>query len=78
MVPIENTDPGICDLVQVSEPGQFSVAVGSVHDTVAVHNTPPLVRVMFEAVPFITGFSASFMVTVKDAETVLPLTSVAV
>ena len=67
MVPAGKVDPGRCDLVQTRLPDevQLSVAVGSVHDTIAVPVPALLETVLFEGQPMITGFCVSFTVTVK-------------
>ena len=67
VTPTGNTVPGVCDLVQTKLPDavQLSVAVGSVHETVAVQTPAPLVRDILDGHPLITGFCVSLTVTVN-------------
>ncbi len=70
----------MCDFDQTRLPEgvQLSVAVGSVHDTAAVHWPVVVVRVMSAGQPVMTGFWVSFTVTVKlQVELPLPEASVA-
>ena len=68
VVPTGKEEPGVCDLVQIKlfAGVQLSVAVGSVQDTVVVHNPASLVLVMLLGQPAITGFCVSVTVTVNE------------
>jgi hypothetical protein len=65
--PIGKTVPGVWDLVHEILPAavQLSVAVGSVHETAALHNPASFDLTMLEGQPDITGARASTTVTVE-------------
>ncbi len=78
--PTLNVEPGECDLylTRLPEVVQLSVAVGSVHETVAVHDPEELVRVIFSGQFDITGFSLSSTTTSKLQVSLLRAVSVAI
>ena len=69
----------MCDLVQVKvfEAVQLSVAVGSVHVAVPLHEPESFITVILAGHPVITGFWLSTTVTVKLTVLVFPAASVA-
>ena len=68
-------NPAVCAIV---EPVQLSAEVGSTHVTAASQTPLPLFTVMSAGKLLIVGFSLSVTVTVKLAEKVFELASVAV
>ena len=79
VVPTENTPPFDVPAVCAIEcPEQLSAEVGAIHETLAPQTPLLLFTVIFSGNPRIVGFSVSFTVTVKEAETWFPLASVAV
>jgi uncharacterized protein YunC (DUF1805 family) len=76
VVPTENVLPGALVVVSVP-PAQLSVNVGGVQVTTAWQDALAL-TVIFEGQPEITGFTASWTITLKEQVDVLPAASVAV
>jgi hypothetical protein len=62
----------------VTAPGQLSEAVGSAHETIALHDPMVLLTVMFAGQEMNNGASASFTVIVNEQIAIFPAASVAV
>jgi hypothetical protein len=72
-------DPGVYDFDHVMLPEQLSVAVGSVHETVALQDSLDVYAVMLDGQFTMTGFWLSVTIMLKlQVLLIFPATSVTV